>query len=780
MKLWGRFLSILIVAVLAGGIAPASANTSVLSGRVTDDLNKPVANTTVTLTRAGATLGTVRTNATGAYTFSVAPGAYSMRFVPPTTANGTLNAFDIVAPQSRPLAVKLTKPMPGRAFLTGNVTTSPSMKLDADSSIYFANSWSTRLNSVGDYRLTPTAGTNDLFYIKAASGSFSFGLFAQEKLAINQDTIANFVVPVTQQRIRVVNAAGQPIAGAIVDAGQGSHGTEFAPMGVLEGLGAYKAGWKNKGVTDANGFLTITTVRMSPLANAGYQVTPPTATRFMQQSFISRTGAGDVTLVMTNQVSLLSGSVRDQNGVGLAPVDVSFGDIWTTTVANGTYQKPIPDGTKGLYSVIYRAGSFVAQGTGVSLSISPAIGTPVLTATGGRQQDLVLRLDTVRVRVVDSAGLPVARAHVQLTDDLGYAPRGRYTLIPGQIPSIATFNSNAPTDANGFASVRTLRLDTALSGRVTVTPAAGSPLSWKSESAIVGDGRAITVVLSRPTVTVSGKVTLSDGTPAAPYSISFSDGRGGDQGTGIVDPVTGTYTMQVPAGMKGSFWLTCPPNLAAGQYPFCMSFNGGSRTISANTVVDIVIPTEKTKVQVVDPSGKGLAGVNVQIWHEVGLGICTAATVRIFADFATRASNAFSIAVTDANGIATLTTVKMAAPCEANAQLTPDANSRYQTRTVGITISDNTDNLIVLTIPEPIITLGVVSVVGSGANAIRTVNLTGENFLGATAITWNGVAVTNFRVINASRINFVLPADAASTGVVVVTNGGGSSSFTLN
>jgi hypothetical protein len=232
--------------------------------------------------------------------------------------------------------------------------------------------------------------------------------------------------------------------------------------------------------------------------------------------------------------------------------------------------------------------------------------------------------------------------------------------------------------------------------------------------------------------------------------------------------------------MKGSFFLSCPPDLGAGLYPFCMSFVGGSRTITANTVVNIVIPTEKTSVHVVDPAGKGIAGVKVQIWHSVGMDICTAAKAKIFSDFPTIANNSFSIAVTDANGFANMTTVKMTAACDANVELTPDGNSRYQSRSVVMTISDNSDSTIVLTIPSPVISLGAVTTAGSGLTAVRTLTVTGENFLGTTGVTWNGLAISVFKVVNNNKLTFVLPADAAGTGSLVVTNGGGSASYTLN
>ena len=772
MKTWGRILSLLIVALLALGQAPANASSTGLFGTVVNDTNRPVPNTSVTISRGGVDIATVITSATGAYRFNVPAGTYSMRFVPPTVANSNLTAFAVIAPQPRALTFMLTKPMAGRAFLTGTVATSPAMTLALDSTVYYGRSWAGQINASGAYRLMPTSGSAETFTIKAASaGSFSFGLYGQDRVAINQDTMANFTVPVASQRIRVVNAAGAPIAGARVEAGQGSNGTDFAPMGTIEGLGSFRAGWKDSGVTDAKGYLTLRTVRMSPNASAGYTVIPPSSTRLLQQSFVMLTGAGDINLVMTNQSGLISGTVRDQRGVGLGPVDIGFGSVWTTSNASGQYSRAATDGTTGNYSLSYRTGSFVAGGTGTAISITPAFGTTRSVVRGNKVQDFVLNLDTVRVRVVDSNGQPVARAHVNLTDNDGYALRGRYALVAGEPLSTATTTANAPTDANGFATLRTLRLNAPLAGVITVTPAAGSPLSWKTERASIGAGQAITVTLSRPTVTVSGKVALSDGSRVAPFNISFSDGRGGDQGTAKVDPLTGLYSMQVPAGMKGSFWLSCPHDVPYSKdMSFCMNFSGGSRTITANTTVNITIPTFKQSIQIVDPNGQGISNVTVRVNHSVGLHGCTAATANIFGDFPTRASDAYSFAITDQFGQAMLTAIKMAAKCDANAEIIPDDKSRYQSRTATITIDEDTDHVVVLKIPAPEIVSGTVSVIGS----TRTVTVSGDNFLGTTSVSWNGVAVANFRVVNKTTLTFVLAADALGSGTVVVENGGGS------
>jgi hypothetical protein len=383
----------------------------------------------------------------------------------------------------------------------------------------------------------------------------------------------------------------------------------------------------------------------------------------------------------------------------------------------------------------------------------------------------------VKVKVVDTLGNPVAKAHVQLSDISGYASVSRYTLISGQPSAVVSMSANAPTDLNGIAYIKTLHLDSATTGSVVVTPATGSALSWKSEKTEIGAGSAITVILARPTVTLSGKVSLSDGTPVAPYTVSFSDGRGGDQGSAKVDATTGTYSMQVPVGIKGAFYLSCPAaEMQIALSPFCMSFYGGSRTITANTVVDITIPTEKTRIHVTDPNGIGLSNVSLLIYHSVGMGTCTQATASIFADYPTVATAARSRVITDADGWAFATTLKLNAECEAWVELTPPATSRYQSRTVKMTVSNNADNLIVLTIPSPSISNGALT---SNANG-RVVTLIGDNFLGTTSVTWNGINISSFVVDSANQLRLLLPTLAASTGEAIVSNGGGIASFSLN
>jgi hypothetical protein len=87
-----------------------------------------------------------------------------------------------------------------------------------------------------------------------------------------------------------------------------------------------------------------------------------------------------------------------------------------------------------------------------------------------------------------------------------------------------------------------------------------------------------------------------------------------------------------------------------------------------------------------------------------------------------------------------------------------------------MTIDEETDHVVVLKIPAPEIVSGSVKTAGT----TRTMTILGNNFLGTYALSWNGVQVTNFTVVNNTTLSFNLDSDALDYGSVNVENGGGS------
>jgi hypothetical protein len=261
----------------------------------------------------------------------------------------------------------------------------------------------------------------------------------------------------------------------------------------------------------------------------------------------------------------------------------------------------------------------------------------------------------------------------------------------------------------------------------------------------------------------------------APLIISFSAGNGTDQGTTTVDPTTGRYSMRVPKGTKGNFYISCPTERAADVVdPLCIRTYGGGRTITDDTVVDITIPTYKTPVHIVDPSGKGLA--NIDVLFNVGFGMANCSQFAgIFSETIKSPVVQFSRITTDANGWAYMPLVKLGGPCEAYVLITPDPDSRYQTRNLHITVGDDSSNTIVLTIPSPEVYSSSTAPV-SGGNQIT---LGGLNFLGIFGVVFTGINIPVFKILNDTTMSFVTPTGSATTGPLVVTNGGGSFTYSV-
>jgi len=776
MKLWGRFLSLAIALTLVGASGSAIAATSAgIFGKVVDNQNKPIANTVISASQGGIVKYSTKTATDGSYTIPATAGAYSLSYVPPTASNGTLKAYDIVSPMNSSLTVMLTTPTPGRAFVTGNISLSTGEALSTDSYVSVAGAGSGTIATNGDFRMMPTAGSTGTWGAKVANSySLSVQLLGQTTTSINQDTLANIVIPVAKQRIRVVTSTGIPVVGASLYGGVGNYGSQPADIKPIEGLGAFKASWKNAGTTDSNGWMSLTAVQFQAASQGYFMVTPPAIYKYEWQEFTPTVSGTDLTLTLTKPSSQVNGTVKDTKGNVLSGLDVSFGNNWTTTDASGSFAMSIPNGTKGDFNLRYSTG--VSAGPLFATTFRPLDSSSAITVNGVTTKNFALPLETTTVKVVDSSGAAVAGANVRLTDDNGYAPRAVATLFAGQPAWSTGFQSIGITDSKGVVVLRTTHFDKALTGYVVVTPATGSSLSWSMTSATVGLGAPITVTMPRPTVTLSGKISYSDGTPLGNTHLSFSTGNGGDQGD-ATPAADGTYSMKVPVGMKGQFYFGCQPNQGSLVTDFfCPSLYGGSSTITADSVRNIVIPAQKTPFHVVDSNGKGLA--NISILFNTGM-ISPGCQGRASIFPGEQSMFGFiSRATTDANGWAMVPTIKYDRTCQVYALLNPDNDSRYPTRNLQLTIGDGSTNLIVLTIPAPVIVSSTTSSFGVGTNAYKTVTLFGDNFLGVFGVTLGGQPITKFTVVDKTHLTFNLPAGVAN-GTLVVVNGGGTASYTV-
>ncbi len=75
------------------------------------------------------------------------------------------------------------------------------------------------------------------------------------------------------------------------------------------------------------------------------------------------------------------------------------------------------------------------------------------------------------------------------------------------------------------------------------------------------------------------------------------------------------------------------------------------------------------------------------------------------------------------------------------------------------------------TAPVPTIS----TVLPSGASAAELVTITGDYFIGATAVTFGGTAAADFEVVSATKIVASLPTGSAGSAAVIVTTPSGAS-----
>jgi hypothetical protein len=758
-----RVVNLVLAFLLVTVVAPAHASTGI-TGKVTSDSGAALAGVLVTASQNGKAITSATTSTKGAYSLKVGAGSYSLSFKPRTAANSTLNALDIEAPHIGALNIMLTKPTPGRVFVTGNVSLDNGANIGGSAVSYQGSK--ALSDASGNFRLLPTAGASGPMVVEgnASSLRMEFTVAGKTSYLAAQDSYVDFEIPTSTQRVKVVTAAGNPVAKANVRLGLGYLEPGIGDMVPQEGLGEFTAKFLVETTTDSAGFATLPIIALKASTDATYAIDTVTTDGYVGGFFRAKVGAEVQTIILTQKVSNVGGSLKYSDGSPVTDTRVSLlnpaGGTGTNTDNQGKFNLGWMPGLAASWSI----NGGLPDRTAFNFALH---GKSTEAIKVDQVRDFIIPTDLTTITAVDLAGKPIANAWVSARVGDKEGVRGALSLIPGQAPFQARSYAEGRTDSNGKVTLRTIRLDSEAATTYVVQPELSTGLSWKVYEQLGGRGVSKTFVLDTKLLRIGSKFTNTDGSDLSGVCLMWGDSNNTSSLTPNA-PKESCALGKVP-GSGGVFNINMGSNRDA-QTSIAANFAGTKqRTATTDAHFNFTIPTYNTPVRIVDPQGRGIPDVKITINAGGGF-VGGVARAQVIPDEGPSAGWFRSITLTDANGVANVPSIRFTNAFDAIMWLEPSSTSRYPSRTVYIKVGDNSQNVIVLSILKPTV-VGATSRTVSG---VKTATITGTNFLGAFGVKVGATTISTYKVVDDNTITFTVPALA--TGQVTITNGGGNSS----
>ncbi len=430
-----------------------------------------------------------------------------------------------------------------------------------------------------------------------------------------------------------VFAADSTLSGQVTD-GSSSQPISNATVDVLDPSTSNVVGTDG---TDTNGNYAITVpagtynVRVTPAASSGYEISN------ISDVDLSSNRVLDFILVpVSNPVRYtFSGILRDQRGNPISDVHVDVYDRSAITTASGAFSMDIP---AGQYAVNVRDIGVLG---GLHLfGLSDA-----LTISGDLQQDLVVNIAKVNVRVLDPDGNPLQNIRVR-GENHADGPGGRsIQLLPDYEVQLAGSDNtgSSTTNADGVATLDLVPLTDFVRLGLQIIDDSGQYLSDGLDyTNTISDGMTITVQIQRAPVnhTYSGTLKDQHGNPIADSRIGVSDQSAITNGQG-------EFSMQLP---EGQYAINADIN---GQHLFGVGFG---LNLTADTHQDLIVNIAKVNVKVLDPDGNPLQNIRVGAESHTGTGSDQAKSMQLLPNYQVTfsASDNKDTANTNSTGIATL------------------------------------------------------------------------------------------------------------------------------
>jgi 5-hydroxyisourate hydrolase-like protein (transthyretin family) len=387
------------------------------------------------------------------------------------------------------------------------------------------------------------------------------------------------------------------------------NGSPLADAGIVLTLAA-DGGSAGETTTNASGVYSL------EVADGSYNllVQPPASSGLADSRVYGiRVDGADVTqnLALVSGVSTLSGVVQQSDGTPMAGVRVELKDDATwTSLANMT------TGTDGAYSFSVAPGTYR-----FALFRSPSYSTPLpgeppgfqindgfrgTVVAGPTTRDLVLPFATLSGKTTDQNGVAVGEVAVTFTDN-------NYHFFPGDLGNtyILYPSSTVTSDANGDYEL--IVFDGGSYG-FRATPPADSGLAVTTFNGISTTGDTSYDFALQASVTLSGVVQQSDGTPMAGVRVELKDDATWTSLANMTTGTDGAYSFSVAPGTY-RFALFRSPSYSTplpGEPPGFQINDGFRGTVVAGpTTRDLVLPFATLSGKTTDQNGVAVGEVAV-------------------------------------------------------------------------------------------------------------------------------------------------------------------------
>src|SRR6266568_9508422 len=579
----------------------AEASTLTLSGKVLDQSNAPIANTTITVTDSStnSTVGTTTVDpSTGSYSLTVPQGTYNVTATPPSSSGFQSITFSNQSMSSDTILDFTLVPQLSVATLSGHIT-DPTGAGIGGLRLRFCTPSNCGINvptattdSTGFYSLQILSGTG---YTLHMQGLYGFGIVSSDgAINIPQDTTVDLHIPTTHVTFQVQDSSQNSVAGVNIG-GRLSNSSSFSVQTSTGAISFSVATDGNSfGVgTDTSGKAILTTFPV-PLS---YTVSPPNNTLLgtSGSQSISQDTTIPVTLAAAPAEHTLSGHITDSTGAGIGGLILRF---CTPTECDTAVPSASTDST-GYYST-----QLLSQ-TGYTLHILGLYGFGITSSDGAinipgdTTVDMQVPTTHVTFQVQDSSQNPVAGAGIGVRLEGGFSMQTSTGAISFSVATDGN-SGGTSTDSTGKAILTTFPVPLSYS----VTPPNNTLLGTSGTQSITQDMTIPITLASAPVLrSISGQITDPTGTGISGLRLRFCATVAISSCVTTSTDGSGFYSAQLLSGTGYT--------LHTGIYGFGISSSNSAINIVQDTILDLHVPMTHVTFQVQDSSQNPVAGVGI-------------------------------------------------------------------------------------------------------------------------------------------------------------------------